>query len=40
VLVELRDRLGVVLLELLVRDLIDPGAHSLAEELAAGLTAD
>jgi hypothetical protein len=33
VLVELRDRLGVVLLELLVRDLVDPGAYRLAEEL-------
>jgi hypothetical protein len=40
VLVELGDRLGVVLLELLVGNLVDPGAHRLAEELAAGLTAD
>ena len=37
VLVELGDRLGVVLLELLVGDLVDPGAHRLAEELAARL---
>src|SRR6185437_5925230 len=40
VLVELRDRLRVVDLELGVGDLVDPGAHRLAEELAAGLTAD
>ena len=39
-LVELRDRLGVVLVELVVGDLIHPGAHGLTEELAARLTAD
>ena len=39
VLVELRDRFGVVLLELLVRDFVDPGTDSLSEQLAAGLTA-
>jgi hypothetical protein len=27
-------------LELLVRDLVDPGTDGLAEQLAAGLTAD
>ena len=39
-LVELRDRPRVVGLELVVGDLVDPGAHGLPEELAAGLTAD
>ncbi len=37
VLVELGDRLGVVSVELVVGDLVDPGAHRLSEELAAGL---
>ena len=40
VLVELGDRLRVVDLELGVGDLVDPGAHRLAEELATGLAAD
>src|SRR3954449_5175955 len=40
VLVELGDRLRVVLLELLVGDLIDPGPYRFTEELAAGLAAD
>ena len=40
VLVELRERLGVVDLELALRDLVDPGAHRLAEQLAPGLAAD
>ena len=39
-LVELRDRLRVVLLELVVGDLVDPRAHRLAEQLAARLAAD
>src|SRR4029450_13942515 len=39
-LAELGDGLRVVLLELVVRNLVDPGAHRLAEQLAAGLTAD
>jgi len=37
VLVELGDGLGVVLVELAVGDLIDPGTDRLSEELAAGL---
>ena len=40
VLVELGDRLRVVGLELVVGDLVDPGAHRLAEQLAARLAAD
>ena len=40
VLVELGDRLRVVGLELVVGDLVDPGADRLAEQLAARLAAD
>ncbi len=40
VLVEVGDRAGVVDGELLVGDVVDPRAHNLADELAAGLTAD
>ena len=40
VVVELVHRLGVVDLELVVGDLVDPRAHDLAEQLAAGLTPD
>src|SRR4051812_23891629 len=40
VLVEVGDGLGVVQLELAVRDLIHPGAHDLAHELTAGLAPD
>src|SRR3954471_21856311 len=40
VLVEVGDGLGVVQLELAVRDLVDPRAHDLAHELTAGLTPD
>ena len=39
VLVEVGDRLGVVGRELLLGDLVDPGAHQLAEQLAARLAA-
>ena len=40
VLVELADRLRVVGVELVVGNLVDPGADGLAEKLAAGLAAD
>ena len=40
VLVELGQGLGIVSFELVVRDLIDPGSHRLAEQLATGLTTD
>ncbi len=40
VLVELGKRLGVVGLQLLVGNLVDPGADRLAEQLATGLAAD
>jgi hypothetical protein len=40
VLVELGDRLRVVDFELVVGDLIHPGAHRLAEELAACFAAN
>ena len=40
VLVELGDRFRVVDLELGVGNLVDPGAHRLAQQLAAGLTTD
>ena len=39
VLVEVDERLGVVGRELLLRDLVDPRAHELAQELAPGLSA-
>ena len=39
-LVELGEGLGVVGLELVVWDLVDPGPHRLAEELATCLAAD
>ena len=39
VVVELVDRLCVVDLQLVVGDLVDPCAHDLAEQLAAGLAA-
>jgi hypothetical protein len=38
--VEVLDGLGVVHLELVVGDLVDPRAHELSEQLAAGLTTD
>src|SRR3954447_3069285 len=40
VLVEVGDGLGVVRLELAIRDLIDPRAHDLTDELAPRLAAD
>src|SRR3712207_7118678 len=40
VVVEVLHRLGVVHLELVLRDLVDPGVDDLAEQLAAGLAAD
>ena len=40
VLVEVGDRLGVVRRELLLRDLVHPRAHQLAEQLPARLAAD
>src|SRR4051794_5648639 len=40
VLVEVGDGLGVVGVQLTFRDLVDPGAHELAEQLPPGLTAD
>ena len=40
VLVEVGDGLGVVRGELLVGDLVDPRAHQLAQQLAAGLAPD
>src|SRR3954452_6527735 len=40
VLVQVRHGLGVVRCQFGLRDLIDPGAHELAEELPAGLAAD
>ena len=40
VVVELVDCLGVVRLELVLRDLVDPSAHDLAEKLAARLASD
>ncbi len=40
VLIEPRDRFGVVQRELLVGDVVDPRAHDLANELAARLAAE
>ena len=40
VLIELRDRPGALEIELVVRNLVDPGAHGLSQELPAGLAAD
>ena len=40
VLVEVGHRLGVVRCQLGLGDLVDPGAHELAEQLTAGLAAD
>src|SRR5207247_110474 len=39
-LVEVGDRLGVVRLEVAIGDLVDPGPHELANELAPGLAPD
>jgi hypothetical protein len=40
VLVEVGHRLGVVRRELVLRDLVDPRAHELAEQLPSRLAAD
>jgi hypothetical protein len=40
IVVELVDGLGVVHLQLVVGNLVDPGAHDLAQQLTACLTPD